>query len=381
MPNRVSIGQLLEQLENEGFVLEEETQAWEQKKFADSNPWFIQGLMGCGGWIAAVFFLGFSSLCITSIFAAFDEQSFGWLSLILGLIFAGGTTLAKRHNSKSGVFASQLLLAIHVAGHFLIIGGIFTAFELWNHDGVVTITSLIVIIVELIFLFLYPDAILRFIATGTIITALNVLVFEWGIIGSLSLFTGLLAVSATIIWADLLRPQTQIRYFSLLQPIGYAIVFGIFGTITHEVSVHYGIYLEFDREMLYQPVLTSILLLILLLWAEIRLLQDYNVSIRSNYALAIMGLSVIVTIPTMTTPGIVAGILMIVLAFRRSNWILLGIAYLFFAGFIVEYYYSLQVTLLTKSIILMITGVLLILGRLFMRRIVTIPDASEGGAA
>lgn len=76
-----------------------------------------------------------------------------------------------------------------------------------------------------------------------------------------------------------------------------------------------------------------------------------------------------------------AGLLIVVLAFRRNNWILLGIAYLFFAGFIIEYYYSLEVTLLTKSIILMVTGVLLILGRLFLRRIVTVPDGSEGGVA
>jgi uncharacterized membrane protein len=122
-------------------------------------------------------------------------------------------------------------------------------------------------------------------------------------------------------------------------------------------------------------------MLVLLLWTEVRLLQDYEVSTRSPYALAVMAITILVAIPTMNTPGIMAGLLIVILAFRRRNWILLGIAYIFFAGFIIEYYYSLQVSLLTKSIILMITGVLLILGRLFLRRIVTVPDSPEGGAA
>lgn len=381
MTNRASIGQVLEQLEDEGFVQVDNIQSWESEEFSDTSPWFIQGLMGCGGWIAAWFFLGFSASCISTLVFFADERAYGWIFLILGLILTSGTIFAKSQKSSSGAFASQLLLAIHVAGHLLIIGGVFMALELWNYDSVITLTAMIIIVVELIFLYLYPDPILRFLATLAIVVALNMLVFDLGIIGSLSILTACLAFLAMIIWGDLLNPEQQIRFFPLLHPVGYALVLGMFGTIIHEVSFHYGIYLDYSREMLYQPVLTSILLLILLVWTEIRLLQDYDVSTRANYVLAIIAITILVAVPTMTTPGIVAGLLIVVLAFRRNNWILLGIAYLFFAGFIIEYYYSLEVTLLTKSIILMVTGVLLILGRLFLRRIVTVPDGSEGGVA
>jgi uncharacterized membrane protein len=207
------------------------------------------------------------------------------------------------------------------------------------------------------------------------------LVYDLDIIGSLSILTAGLAFLSLIIWGDLLSTEQQIDYYSMLQPIGYAVVLGMFGTIINEQSIHYGAYFEYTRAALYQPILTSVFMLVLLLWTEVRLLQDYEVLTRSPYALAVMVITILVAIPTMNTPGIMAGLLIVILAFRRRNWILLGIAYLFFAGFIVEYYYSLQVSLLTKSIILMITGVLLILGRLFLRRIVTVPDSPEGGAA
>ena len=76
MSNRASIGQVLEQLEGEGFVLDDNIQDWQQEKFSNTNPWFIQGLMGCGGWIAAWFFLSFSTFCIGTTFIFADEHPF-----------------------------------------------------------------------------------------------------------------------------------------------------------------------------------------------------------------------------------------------------------------------------------------------------------------
>jgi uncharacterized membrane protein len=379
MTNRVSIGQILEQLENEGFVLDEASETEQALAMNDSNPWFIQGLMGCGGWLAAFFLLGFSTFCISSLFVGLSESTFGWILFVWGAIFAGATTVFHRKSDK-GMFQSQLLLAIHIAGHLMLIAGIFVGLELWNYNAVASILAIIIIIVELIFFFIYPDAIFRFIATLAIVSALNLLIYDLAIIGSLSVLAAGLALLGVVIWGDLLNPKQQIDHFSLLQAIGYGIVLGMFGTIIHELSIRYG-FAEYTRTQLYQPLVTSFLLLIWLLWIEIRLLQDYRVLPRSNFALAILAITALVALPTMTTPGILAGILVILLAFRRRNWVLLGLAYLFFAGFIMEYYYSLEVTLLIKSIIMMLTGTLLILGRLFMRRIVTIPDASEGGAA
>ena len=68
----------------------------------------------------------------------------------------------------------------------------------------------------------------------------------------------------------------------------------------------------------------------------------------------------------------------ILLAFRQNNRILQGISSLYLAGFIAYYYYWLDVTLLTKSTILMSTGVLMIIASFVLNRFVTVSDDMQG---
>lgn len=67
----------------------------------------------------------------------------------------------------------------------------------------------------------------------------------------------------------------------------------------------------------------------------------------------------LILFPTFNTPGVIAGIFLLFAGFRFRHTILgvLGVA--FFLIFIVAYYYSMQVTLLTKSYIMLSTGILL----------------------
>src|SRR5690606_12505375 len=156
-------------------------------------------------------------------------------------------------------------------------------------------------------------------------------------------------------WADKIPTRWQIQHFTLLEPIRYGAIIGAFAILIYEVTNRY---FEFVPANTVRSA--TAILFFCLIWLETQLLDEYEVRLTSPFALAIFAISLAISIPYWTTPGILAGIISILLAFRRRNRILLGISYLYLAGFISYYYYWLDVTLLTKSIILVIPGILFI---------------------
>jgi uncharacterized membrane protein len=69
---------------------------------------------------------------------------------------------------------------------------------------------------------------------------------------------------------------------------------------------------------------------------------------------------------TLSTPGIVAALTLLILGFDRRNRILIGLAVVFLVKFASVYYYSLQLTLLEKSIVLAASGLLLLAVRAYV---------------
>ncbi len=69
---------------------------------------------------------------------------------------------------------------------------------------------------------------------------------------------------------------------------------------------------------------------------------------------------------TSSSPGIIASLAAFTLALHRRSLVLFGCACLFLVGFTVSFYYSLSLTLLAKSGILVGSGLILLLGRLYI---------------
>lgn len=387
MTNRETLGSVYGQLQQAGYIDDEmhiETAGFNNQ---NDSPWFIQGLMGCGGWLAAMFTLGVVGSFISLFLNNMDDTVIGIFLLFVGAIFAGITTMVIRSQAENGVFVSLLLLTFHIAGHLMLIAGFVMVFELWGSDIEVVIASIYIILLQAVFIFLYPNAIYRFLAMLMISSALAWIAFTLEQPILTSIFTGILMILAILVWADKLSDDRQIHYLPLLHPIGYGAIIGAFGFMIYEVSNRYRYYYgETPPDMTF---ITALILFACLIFVLMQLLKDYEISLTSRIALPIFGISAVVSLPIFgisavvslpiyATPGILAGVIGILLAFRRLNRILLGISYLYMAGFIIYYYYWLDVSLLTKSIILMTTGVLLIVARLILRRVVSVPDISEG---
>lgn len=379
MSDTMTIGDILDQL----GVADDLTDTPEHGDLLlqdNSSPWYIEGLMGCGGWLAAIFIIGLFSTCIFSTWHISDETLSGSLLIVIGAVLTVGTLYLNyitRLTGKPNVFASQLSLAMHLAGHILLLGGINTVFGLWRLDGAfIPIMVIVTIALQLLFIRYYADHIFRFISVLVIIAALNLLVYDTEYYVGLSIIVTMTGVLVSFLWTDRLSAAQQVAYYRLLQPLGYALAIGMMGTIIFELTVNRAL-----LHTLHYPLITSSALLLCLLWVEVTLLRAYQIAPTAPLGMVILGMTVIIALPTMTVPGIIASVLLILLAFRRRNQILLGLAYIALAGFIGYYYYSLNSTLLTKSIILMTTGSLLLLGRVFFRRIYTrVADRTEPNA-
>lgn len=315
-----------------------------------------------------------------------DSTTIGFVFLIVGIIYLVTTTVAMRYFSQISTFASYLYLISHISGHGMALFGVMMAFELWV-SGTTAITWCIVIIaLQILFIMLYSNAIYRFLATLTISGALFAITFiieyEFRIETApfISVLIAALMMIAIIIWSDRLPTRWQIYSPTLLHPIAYGSILSTYALIIYEVSNRYRyLYTYNDTAKLDTTFITTALLFLGLILLEIALLSEYEVSIKSPYALAIYGISLLLALLIYAIPGILAAIIGIFLAFRRRNRIVLIVSNVYLAGFIIYYYYWLDVTLLTKSIILMTTGVLLIAARLLLRRIVIVPDEDEKG--
>ena len=369
--SKTTIGYVTDTLEQQGYI--ENLEFVDADYFShDDSPWFMKGLMGIGGWIAALFLLGSIGLCVSILFLDPINIGFGILIAIIGSVLLAITTLLKT-DSNFGVFRSQLSLSVHVTGHLLLAFGFAMTFELWNSDTDFVIILLFISIVQIIFIAIYKDSIYRFLATLAIISCLSSIAYIYEAPILISLFIGGLMILAITLWADKFPTKLQIQHFTLLEPIRYGVIIGAFSILIYEITNRY-----YGFEPANTAKITTAILFFCLIWLETQLFDEYDVRLTSPFALAIFAISLAISIPIWTTPGILAGIIGILLAYRRRNRILLGISYLYLAGFISYYYYWLDVSLLTKSIILVITGIIFISARFVLRRIVTMPDETEG---
>lgn len=89
--------------------------------------------------------------------------------------------------------------------------------------------------------------------------------------------------------------------------------------------------------------------------------------------LALVGV-LIITFLSFQAQGLLTGAMIVLLGFSASNRVLLGLGIITLLYFISNYYYSLQNTLLDKSIILFILGIALLAGRFIMLKL--LPEQS-----
>ncbi len=324
-----------------------------RQQAAAGTPWFVRILTGFGAWVAALFLLIFLAMAVTAggaIGAAF-----------IGLLLCGGATLL-RHVGNN-VFLTQLALATGLAGQLFAIGGM--AELLGSEKAAVTFT----IVLEVALLLVYPDLVQRFLSALTASLALLLLL---RLVSAPAVLVELTLVGLTVLAHLLFLHQGRLqhgRWGELVTPAAFGFITTLFFALLLRTWFH-DVYDDLTHKTSAElpPGVLTLGLAAVTLYTAWRILQELGLETRDAAGVTLLGALVLVALLTLQTPGIIAAIGVLALGFHRRNVVLLGLAVVFVLTFGVGYYYSLQLTLLAKSLALLGSGLVLLGLRLFILR-------------
>ena len=338
------------------------------QKPAHASSWMIQGLMVCGAWIAAVFLM----LSVGSFFTVLlnsEQLVSAFIIMLMGGGLMAGTARLRRTSNQLALV--QFMLVYQLVGQVWFVVGVAKAILLINETApdrvIIGILASVVIALQIIMIPLYADRIYRFLAGLAIVGALFALLVALDIPYIVSVGVAVLAVATAIIWSGAFSPSVVITLRPLIRPVSYALVVGMLGALVFESMLGTSLWGTPDLENpLTFPIVTAVALTLSTVWLVARWLGEYQRSLLSPLGLSILALLGLLTVPSVLTPGIMAGVLLILLGFRNRNRVLSSLAVAFLAGFVIYFYYDLQTTLLVKSLILMVSGLLLLVSRLLI---------------
>jgi hypothetical protein len=324
-----------------------------------TTPWFVRAFSGFGAWLASLFLIAFLSIAVVV-----GEEG---VAIVLGLILTGAAVALRRVTSS--VFFTQFILSTGLAGQGLFLGGVAAAVD----DA--KVTAFTVFAFQAVLLLLYPDVVQRFLSA--VFSSGALLVF-------LRLVAPGLLVDLARVGLAVLVHVLFLKQGSLLgRPWGRMVPPAAFGLVTvflGDLVIHTWfkeLYRELSRrgtEGLPTGVLTLGLAAVTL-YSAWRVLEETGADTAGLAGITVLATLGLTATLTFRTPGIIAALGVLLLGFHRRSVVLLGLAVAFVLLFGSSYYYSLELTLLAKSLALLGSGLLLLGLRLFILR--RFPAAEE----
>lgn len=279
----------------------------------------LQAFVIIGAWFAAIFLLGFLALADLVSFSHNGPDLLVGLLLICGAVFMAWSGL--------GLFTDQLALALSVAGHVLVLVAVA------QHS--LAASAVAACVLAAVLYVPCSSALHRFLSVGAALAILLV----WAADDPKALALCLLLVVQLVALA---------RVPSREHPLVYALAIMTLTTVQVIGS-------------LVNPVPATIILTITLLAQARCMAPEMAPRVRALLYLAA------VLLGALSAPGILGALALLVLAHDRDDPTLVAIALTFLTGFIIHFYYSLEMGLGVKSYILMASGVVLLAVRRFVR--------------
>lgn len=294
----------------------------------------IKVFASIGAWISALLFWFF--LASTELLGSQPGM------LIFGSILIAASLIFSRLNYRNLVL-DPFTLAFGILGQFILGHALME----WLDDG--TGFLLLAIAIESVILWLTRNTIQRFGSTMVLLLCLTGLQFEHLDGESFPLFTA--AVLAVFAWAWTKEPKLLVKLRVLtnhfLPGTSALAIFGLVAAIT-SIGAH-----DYSLDSWWWNA-AGILLAATIIWVGWENLKSHPGKI--NPAWLLTGAAVAM-VPLVFTPGILAGILVMTVGFSRGQYKLAGLGLVGLTFFLIAFYYNLQVSLLTKSLYLMASGV------------------------
>lgn len=309
---------------------------------AHSSPWYVRAMLGIAGWMGAMFLLFFIGMALAWIVKS------NTAAIVVGAIFCAAAFALFRFG-KENVFATQFALAVSLAGQVLFIFGIASDMKTVEGTGF----PLTIFVLEAALAVAVPNFIHRVMTT---FAAMMALAWMLGTFGAWTLTPVIPALGVAIIWLD---ESLWARRASTWAPIGYGLVLGLL--LTSAMLTWWGQGGFFFQELhrvspIGAPWFSRVVIAGLLVFAVVRLLQREGVELGSKPGTFALALASVIALASLLAPGVASALLLILLGFATANRILLALGFIAFAGFLSNYYYRLDSTLLVKSMVLMGLG-------------------------
>ncbi len=319
-----------------------------------ASPWYVRTMLGIAGWIAAGFLLAFLGAAFTFILdkAVYDA--------LLGALFcAAAYGLFRAYDGND--FAEQFALVVSMVGQLLIIMGFGDVLK--TEDPIL---YLAIAAVEALLALLIPNFLHRILASGGAAVAIALAINRLSLHG---LAAPLLCAALAWVWLD---PKRWAASGGLWRPIGHGLVLALLLVETFRL---------FDPQWLLGspperkswialngPLLGRVLNAAILVWVASALARGEGFKLESKVGLAAAGAALIIGLLSLGAPGFVSALLILLLGFAAGNRPMMAIGVLSLLGFVSHFYYSLHATLLEKSGMLAVTGLVLLAAWFVLRR-------------
>ena len=312
-------------------------------------PWYVRALVGIAGWIAAGFMLAFIGSAFRFVMRS-NTSSF-----VTGLLMIVGAYALFRMTRRHA-FTSQFAVAISLAGQVLVWMGVEP--ELRDSH----LEWLAVIAFHAAAALLLPHFVLRVWNAGAAAMASAFLLLTSG---AYFLSIGLLSAATAAVW---LHEFTWPRAHSLVRAIGYGFTLALVliqSTVFFAPSHLHA--LVGDEIVSWVPQWVGWLLPGLVLMAVVwRLHARHGATLGDRNTIVAIAGAAAVTAASFKAPGIATGLTLALLGYSNANKSLVGLGLVALLSYLSAYYYLLESTLLMKSVILAVTGSVLLVVRFAM---------------
>ena len=296
-------------------------------------PWYVRLVVGVGAWITAVvlMFLGGAI-----VFVALEFETGGALALIGAAYLWAGLRIIRQPDR--GIFANQLGIATAAAGAALVCGGMAAeAEEVWVGVPIAVAIAAAIFMVS-------TNRILQFLASAL----------------AAGFFVATLVVERTPYALDIVALATPVGLYLLLRPperditpaaIVLLLLFPLYSTFI--VPDAYWV-----RDIQMGGWLARAIHMALFLWlVSLHWKQNANHGLNQGaIAFIVAALFVCVLLP----PGGSAALLIMTFAYVTGSTPFATLGVVLQAQYFIRYYYSLEMSLLNKSFLLMAVGVILL---------------------
>lgn len=311
------------------------------------QPWYIRTMVGFGAWLASLLLIGFVS---SFTFAMEGGYAF------VGIVFIVAAVIARYRFDND--FMVQSVLALSLAGQALVAFGFVETIGKEEPENF----CIFVVVMSSVLFFVMPDRIHRVIMVLLAAGCATALLYFVNLNDLVPALGPLLAFALIVLHISQGR-LIAAGYGEYVKPLLNGLMLAAFGLLLISTIYVLPELSGGDTRIYPRPWVSTILLGALLLWVGARTWSRIgNTGSRQNSAMLI-ALILTITASCYAAPGILLALIVIILGADSGDRNFAAVGTGFLIIFLATYFYGIEVTMLTKSISLVATGVVLLLAR------------------